>query len=111
MGIFDLHEGMIRVRMFSGRWRSCALAASLPFCMSSQISAQPPSEEVAIRAIDAAELRRETRLRGYSVTEHYTIKTSRFHSSAEMTVAVEYRRDKGKNYHVVSRNRSTMPQS
>ena len=111
MGIFDFHEGMIRVRMFSGRWRSCALAASLPFCTNLQISAQPPSEEVAIRAIDAAELRRETRLRGYNVTEHYSIKSSRFHNSAEMTVTVEYRRDKGKTYQVISRSGSAMLQS
>jgi hypothetical protein len=102
---------MISVRMSSSRWGGFALAASLPFCVSSQISAQPPPEEAAIRAIDAAELRRETRLRSYTVTEHYAIKTSRFHSSAEMTVAVEYRRDKGKTYQVVSRTGSAMLQS
>src|SRR6266850_4569102 len=106
-----LRVAMISVRMFSSRWWCCALAASLPFRMSSQISAQPPPEEAAIHAIDAAELRRETRLRGYTVTEHYTIKTSRFHHSAEMTVAVEYRRDKGKTYQVVSRTGSPMLQS
>jgi hypothetical protein len=102
---------IISVRMFSSRWRSCALAGLLPFCMSSQISAQPPPEEAAIRAIDAAELRRETHLRSYTVTEHYTIKSSRFHNSAEMTVAVEYRRDKGKTYQIVSRTGSPMLQS
>jgi hypothetical protein len=102
---------MIRVRMLSGRWRSCVLAVSLPFCTSLQTSAQPPSDEVAIRAIDAAELRRETRLRGYTVTEHYTMKSSRFHNSAEMTVAVEYRRDQGKTYQVISRSGSAMLQS
>src|SRR5712671_2910782 len=111
MGIFDFHEGMIRVRMFSGRWRSCALAASLPFCTNLQISAQPPSEEVAIRAIDAAELRRETRLRGYTVTEHYSIKSSRFHSAADMTVATTYARDQGKSYKIVSRSGSSMLQT
>src|SRR6266478_3176661 len=102
---------MIRGRMFSGRWRSCALAASLPFCTNSQISTQPPPEEVAIRAIDAAELRRETRLRGYTVTEHYTLKSSRFNNSAEMTVAVVYRRDQGKTYQIISRSGSPMLQS
>jgi hypothetical protein len=102
---------MVSVRVFSGGWRFCALAVSFPFCTSSQIPVQPVAEQAAIRAIDAAELRRETRLRGYTVTEHYTIKSSRFHNSAEMTVAVEYQRDKGKTYKVISRTGSAMLQS
>src|SRR5260370_39458653 len=79
----------ISTRMYSSRWRSCALAASLLFCTSSRISAQPPSEEVAIRAIDAAELRRETCFRSDTVTEHHTIQNSRLHTSAEISLAVE----------------------
>ena len=70
---------------------SCILALSKILC-----TGQPAPELAVIQLIDAAELRRETRLRGYTVTEHYTIKSSRFNHSAEMTVAVSYRRDQGK---------------
>src|SRR5437667_11050249 len=88
-----------------------ALVVFLILATSRDILGQPPPEQAVIRAIDAAELRRETRLRGYTVTEHYTIKSSRFNHSAEMTVAVVYRRDQGKSYKILSRSGSAMLQS
>jgi hypothetical protein len=84
----------------------CILALSTIVC-----TAQPAPELAVIRLIDAAELRRETRLRGYTVTEHYSIKASRFVSAAEMTVATTYARDRGKSYKIVSRRGSSMLQS
>ena len=84
----------------------CLLALSTLLC-----TAQPAPELAVIQSIDAAELRRETRLRGYTVTEHYKIKSSRFNSTAEMTVATTYARDQGKSYKIVSRSGSSMLQS
>lgn len=99
------------VQLVSGRPLSRALAASLMLCASSKLPAQSAPEFAAIQAIDAAELRRETRLRGYTVTEHYSLKSSRFNNSAEMTVATVYRKDQGKSYQIVSRSGSAMLQS
>src|SRR2546430_17455964 len=88
-----------------------ALVVFLILTMGLDILAQPPPEQAVIRAIDAAELCRETRLRGYTVTEHYTIKSSRFNHSAEMTVAVVYRREQRETYKILSRRGSAMIQS
>jgi hypothetical protein len=75
------------------------------------LSAQPPPELAVIQSIDAAELRRETRLRGYTVTEHYSLKSSRFSNPAEMMVETVYKKDQGKTYKVISRSGSAMLQS
>lgn len=80
----------------------CVLVGSL--------AAQPGSESAVVRARDAAELR-ETRVAGYSVTEQYAIRSSRFNVSAQMTVATIYRRDHGKTRTVISRSGSPTLQS
>lgn len=68
-------------------------------------------EQTAILALDQADARRESRLAGYSVTEHYTLRGSRFALSAEMTVETVYQRGQGKVYRVVSRSGSPALQS
>jgi hypothetical protein len=73
--------------------------------------AETTSEQTAIRALDQAEARRESRLAGYSVTEHYTLQIGRLVGSAEMTVETLYQRGLGKSFHVVSRSGSAMLQS
>jgi len=73
--------------------------------------ADTTAEQTAIRALDEAEARRESRLEGYSVTEHYTLQVSRFVKSAEMTVETVYQKGQGKSFTVVSRSGSAMLQS
>jgi hypothetical protein len=68
-------------------------------------------EETVIRGVDQAELRRETDLAGYTVTEHYSIRNYRFSSAAEMMVATVYKKGEGKTYKVLSRSGSAMLQS
>ena len=75
------------------------------------LAAQSTPEQTAIRALEQAEARRESRLAGYTVTEHYKVVSSRFGQSAEMTVETVYRRDQGKTYKVLSRSGSTTLQS
>jgi negative regulator of sigma E activity len=70
-----------------------------------------PEQTAAIRALEQAEARRESRLAGYTVTEHYKVASTRFGQSAEMTVETVYRRDQGKTYKVLSRSGSTTLQS
>ncbi len=74
------------------------------------LAAQQALEPAVVRARDAAELR-ETRVAGYSVTEQYVIRCSRFNISAQMTVATIYRRDHGKTRTVISRSGSPTLQS
>lgn len=57
-----------------------------------------------IRRIDALELARERNLAGYTVTEYYTIRNSRFSRPAYVTVETTYRRGEGKMYKVLSRS-------
>jgi hypothetical protein len=64
-----------------------------------------------IRGLDQTQLYREENLLGYSVTEHYTIKNSRFQTAAEMTVSTVYNKGAGKTYQVVSRSGSSMLQT
>jgi hypothetical protein len=61
-------------------------------------------ESPIVRAIDQSQLDREARLAGYVVTEHYTIRNSRFAEPAEMTVTTTYTKGAGKVYHVESRS-------
>ena len=63
-----------------------------------------PDEQEVIRNVDRAELERETKLPGYTVTEQYTIRNSHFDAPAEMTVETTYIRGAGKSYKVVSRS-------
>jgi hypothetical protein len=48
-----------------------------------------------IRQIDQAELRRESTLAGYTVTEYYTIKNSHLSKAAEATIETTYKRGQG----------------
>jgi hypothetical protein len=56
-----------------------------------------------VQDIDKAQEDREARLTGYTVTEHYTIRNSRFDTPAETMVATTYVRGAGKTYRVISR--------
>ena len=62
------------------------------------------SRDGVVQAIDKAQQNREERLNGYTVTEHYTIRNSRFAAAAEMTVSVTYTKGVGKKYQVISRS-------
>jgi hypothetical protein len=57
-----------------------------------------------IRQIDQAELRRESKLTGYTVTEYYTIRNSHIGNPAEATIETTYKRGQGKTYKVLSRS-------
>ena len=57
-----------------------------------------------VRQIDQSELRRESKLAGYTVTEYYSIKNSHFSKPAEAIIETTYRRGKGKTYRVLSRS-------
>jgi hypothetical protein len=57
-----------------------------------------------IRQIDQAELRRESKLTGYTVSEYYTIRNSHFSKPAEAIIETTYRRGQGKTYKVLSRS-------
>jgi hypothetical protein len=56
-----------------------------------------------VQDIDKAQEDREARLTGYTVTEHYTIRNSRFDEPAETIVNTTYVRGAGKTYRVISR--------
>ena len=81
------------------------------FLLASSAATQVTSEEAAIRALDQADIRRENQLAGYSVTEHYSLRSSRFGMSADMVVETLYRRGEGDSYRVVSRSGSKVLQS
>jgi hypothetical protein len=81
------------------------------FLAAQAFAAQSTTGQTAIRALEQAEARRESGLAGYTVTEHYTVVSSRLGQSAEMTVETEYRRDRGKTYRVLSRSGSSTLQS
>jgi len=72
---------------------------------------QPVTEQTAIRALEQAEARREAQLAGYSVTEEYAIRSSRFNKSAAMTVRTIYRLGEGKSYNVLARSGSAVLQT
>jgi len=57
-----------------------------------------------IRHIDQAELRRESKLTGYTVSEYYTIRNSHFSKPAEAIIETTYKRGQGKTYKVLSRS-------
>jgi len=64
-----------------------------------------------LQLLDQAELRRETQLAGYTVTERYVLHGSRIIKDAEMTVETTYRRGEGKTFRVISRSGSSLAQS
>jgi outer membrane lipoprotein-sorting protein len=97
----------IRLTTFRVVFRS-----ALVVLFSSAIIADPASyEENAINGVDRAALSREMNLDGYSVTENYTVRNSRFQAGATMTVKAVYRRVSGKSYSVVDRNGSSVLQA
>jgi hypothetical protein len=83
----------------------------ISFLFARTFAAQSTPEQTAIRALEQAEARRESRLAGYTVTEHYKVVSNRFGQSAEMTVETVYKKDQGKTYKVLSRSGSSMLQS
>lgn len=64
----------------------------------------PAMEAQVIRMADEAEYNRESKLAGYTVTEHYLITNSRFGSPEDAIVHVTYNAGSGKVYQVVSRS-------
>ncbi|MCU1259747.1 MAG: putative sigma regulatory protein MucB/RseB [Bryobacterales bacterium] len=78
-------------------------SASLLACLLIPAFASTSPDGV-VQAIDKAQQDREERLNGYTVTEHYTIRNSRFAAPAEMTVSITYVKGAGKKYHVISRS-------
>jgi hypothetical protein len=61
-------------------------------------------QHALIRRIDEAELRRESKLAGYTVTEYYVIENSHFSKPAEATIETTYKRGQGKTYRILSRS-------
>ncbi len=72
-------------------------------CICNEVTARDQQQDL-IRRIEAAELSREAKLTGYTVTENYTIKNSHFSKPAEATVETTYKRGEGKTYKVLSRS-------
>jgi hypothetical protein len=73
----------------------------LLLCLLSQ--AAIPQDPI-VHLIDQSQWDREARLAGYVVTEHITIRNSRFGQPAEATVTTTYTRGAGKVYEVISRS-------
>jgi hypothetical protein len=87
------------------------VALCLTFSAGLRSVSQPSSEDTVIQGVDRAEMDRETNLTGYSVTEHYTLRNSRFKTGAEMVVSTVYNKGAGKSYQIVSRSGSASLQS
>ena len=68
-------------------------------------------EQGIIQGANQAELDRETNLTGYSVTEHYTLRNSRYSTSTKITVAAIYKKGAGKSFQVLSRSGSSALQA
>lgn len=64
-----------------------------------------------VEAIDRSQLTRDDHLISYSVTEHYSLKNTRFGTAAELVAQATYSRGTGKVYEVISRTGSAMMQS
>lgn len=71
-------------------------------CSCDELDVKEQQQDL-IRRIDEAELRRENKLAGYTVTEYYRIENSHFSKPAEATIETTYRRGLGKTYKVLSR--------
>ena len=85
----------------SSSWTLAFLVVGACNCNDLDVGAR---QQDLIRQIDQAELRRESKLTGYTVTEHYTIRNSRIGNPAEATIETTYKRGQGKTYKVLSRS-------
>jgi hypothetical protein len=85
----------------SSSWTLAFLVVGACNCNDLDIGAR---QQDLIRQIDQAELRRESKLTGYTVTEYYTIRNSRIGNTAEATIETTYKRGQGKTYKVLSRS-------
>ena len=90
--------GMILAR--PGTWTLPLLVLS--GCASNELDVKEQQRDL-IHQIDQAELHRERKLAGYSVTEYYRIENSHFSKPAEATIETTFRRGQGKTYKVLSR--------
>ena len=103
------HEGSIGLASASLKWnfgRLMVCASFFPIialCAFNRLDASDRQQDL-IHRIDSAELSRESRLAGYTVTEYYTIQNSHFSRPAEATVETTYKRGEGKTYKVLSRS-------
>jgi hypothetical protein len=84
----------------SSRWTVPLLVLGGSSCNELDVKGQ---QKDLIRRIDEAELRRESKLAGYTVTEYYVIENSHFSKPAEATIETTYKRGQGKTYRVLSR--------
>jgi hypothetical protein len=71
-------------------------------CSCNELDVKEQRQDL-IHQIDQAELRRETKLAGYTVTEYYKIENSHFSKPAEAIIETTYKRGQGNTYKVVSR--------
>ena len=74
------------------------------------VCAQQPDQAAVIRQVDAAVMARVNAIKGYTVTEHYSVfhGTDEVHPVAEMTVKTTYRRETGKSYQILSQSGSVL---
>lgn len=88
-------------------------AVALLSGLSPQSSAQEPSPQSVLRAIDASVAARENNILSYTVLEHYSLFRNQDtqHPAAEMTVKTSYVKDRGKNYEVLSESGSQLLRS
>ena len=93
------------------RLRSFVLASILISSIGNCAAPESDPEESIIRAVDQGKVDREANLTGYSVTEHYTLRNTRFQTGAEMTVATVYSKGAGKSFQTLSRSGSSTLQS
>jgi hypothetical protein len=71
-------------------------------CGCNELDAKEQQQDL-IHQIDQAELNRERKLAGFTVTEYYKIENSHFSKPAEAIIETTYRRGQGKTYKVLSR--------
>lgn len=64
----------------------------------------PDLQAQVLQGIDKAQEYRERCLEAYTVTEHYSVRNSRFDETARMVVKTTYRKGQGKSFQVVSRS-------
>jgi hypothetical protein len=72
-------------------------------CICNDLDVRERQQDL-IRQIDQAELSRESKLTGYTVSEYYTIRNSHFSKPAEAIIETTYKRGQGKTYKVLSRS-------
>jgi hypothetical protein len=74
------------------------------FTAPSAPSQQTDLQAQVLQGIDKAQEFRERCLDGYTVTEHYNMRNSRFSEPARITVKTTYRKGQGKSFDVISRS-------